>query len=93
MAVKLVYVAMGAIMGGIARFTATYFSSELSQHHGFPYGTLFVNAVGPVDHWPGQRHFTACALIWRAKRELNFSRGSLKNSALLRYRYGEDTPS
>jgi fluoride exporter len=48
MPAKLVYVAIGAIFGAVARFAATHFSSELSQHHGFPYGTLFVNAVGSV---------------------------------------------
>ena len=48
MAWKIVCVALGAVLGGIVRFLATHFSSELSQHHGFPYGTLAVNAVGCV---------------------------------------------
>lgn len=39
-------VALGAVLGGVARFLVTHLSSELSRHHGFPYGTLAVNAVG-----------------------------------------------
>ena len=45
---KIVCVALGAVIGGIARFLVTHLSSELSHHHGFPYGTLTVNAVGCV---------------------------------------------
>jgi CrcB protein len=41
-------VALGAVVGAVARFLITRFSSEVSQHHGFPYGTLFVNVVGCV---------------------------------------------
>lgn len=37
---------LGAIVGALARFTVTHFSSELSHHHGFPYGTLIVNVTG-----------------------------------------------
>ena len=48
MLAKVGYVALGAIVGGIARFLITHFSSEVSQHHGFPYGTLAVNAIGSV---------------------------------------------
>src|SRR5437879_11733433 len=43
---SLLYVAIGAIFGALARFLVTHFSSELSHHHGFPYGTLIVNVVG-----------------------------------------------
>ena len=46
MLASLLYVAIGAIFGALARFLVTHFSSELSHHHGFPYGTLIVNVVG-----------------------------------------------
>jgi CrcB protein len=43
---NLIALSLGAVLGALARFTATHFSSELSQHHGFPYGTLIVNITG-----------------------------------------------
>jgi CrcB protein len=43
---NVVALSLGAILGALARFTVTHFSSELSHHHGFPYGTLAVNIVG-----------------------------------------------
>ena len=43
---SLLYVALGAACGGCLRFLLTHFSSEWSQHHGFPYGTLAVNVLG-----------------------------------------------
>lgn len=43
---NLLYVSLGAIVGALARFLITHFSSELSHHHGFPYGTLIVNVTG-----------------------------------------------
>lgn len=43
---NLVALSLGAIVGALARFAVTHFSSELSHHHGFPYGTLAVNIVG-----------------------------------------------
>ena len=43
---SILYVSLGAIAGGIARFLVTHYSSDLSQGHGFPYGTLIVNVVG-----------------------------------------------
>lgn len=43
---NIVALSLGAIVGALARFTVTHFSSELSHHHGFPYGTLAVNIVG-----------------------------------------------
>lgn len=46
MLVSLLYVAVGAIFGAVARFLITHFSSELSHHHGFSYGTLAVNVLG-----------------------------------------------
>jgi fluoride exporter len=42
------FVCLGAILGAAARFFFTHFSSELSHHHGFPYGTLFVNVSGSL---------------------------------------------
>ena len=48
MLIKIAYVALGAAVGGAARFLITHLSSDLSQHHGFPYGTLAVNAAGCV---------------------------------------------
>ena len=41
-------VAAGAVLGACARFFFTHLSSELSHHHGFPYGTLFVNVLGSL---------------------------------------------
>ena len=43
---SLLYVALGAAAGGCARFLVTHASSQLSHHHGFPYGTLAVNVIG-----------------------------------------------
>jgi CrcB protein len=53
-------VVAGAALGGGLRFLVTHLSSTLSHHHGFPYGTLAVNALGcflvgfvltwPADH-------------------------------------------
>ena len=43
---NLVAISFGAVVGALARFTVTHFSSELSHHHGFPYGTLIVNVTG-----------------------------------------------
>lgn len=62
---SVMYVALGAIVGAVARFLVTHFFSEVSHHHGFPYGTLIVNVVGCItvgyiltwtadhehDHW------------------------------------------
>ena len=42
------YVALGAIFGAVARFAISHFFSEKTQHHGFPYGTLFVNITGSL---------------------------------------------
>lgn len=46
MAQALALVMLGAAFGGAARFLITHYSSELSHHHGFAYGTLAVNIVG-----------------------------------------------
>jgi CrcB protein len=37
---------IGAVLGALSRFAITHFSSEISHHHGFPYGTLVVNFTG-----------------------------------------------
>ena len=46
MLTNILCVAAGAIVGALARFLVTNASSEISHHHGFPYGTLIVNVVG-----------------------------------------------
>lgn len=46
MADNLLYVGLGAVLGGLLRFLFTHYSSELSGHHGFPVGTLLVNVLG-----------------------------------------------
>lgn len=43
---NLLALSIGAVFGALARFAITHFSSEVSHHHGFPYGTLIVNVVG-----------------------------------------------
>jgi CrcB protein len=43
---NLLCLAAGALLGAFARFAVTHYSSELSHHHGFPYGTLIVNVLG-----------------------------------------------
>ncbi len=43
---NLLYLSIGAVLGALARFAFTHLSSQLSHHHGFPYGTLLVNVVG-----------------------------------------------
>jgi len=64
-AVNILYLSLGAILGALLRFTVTHLSSEFSHHRGFPYGTLIVNVVGSLvvgfvltwtadhthDHW------------------------------------------
>jgi len=48
LAQTLILLAIGAIFGVYGRYFATHLSSELTHHHGFPYGTLFVNVVGSL---------------------------------------------
>jgi len=43
---NVLWISLGAVLGALARFAFTHFSSELSHHHGFPYGTLAVNVLG-----------------------------------------------
>jgi CrcB protein len=45
---NLVYIAVGAVAGALLRFSVTHLSSQISHHHGFPYGTLAVNVLGCV---------------------------------------------
>jgi len=46
MAENLLCLMAGAILGVLARFFITSASSRLSDHHGFPYGTIIVNVLG-----------------------------------------------
>jgi CrcB protein len=39
---------LGASFGAASRFLVTHYTSEITQHHGFPYGTLIVNVVGSL---------------------------------------------
>ena len=57
----ILIVAAGAIVGAVARFLITHISSELSQHHSFPYGTLVVNVVDCV--------IVGYVLTWTANHE------------------------
>ena len=43
---NLLYLSIGAVLGALARFAFTHYSSQLSEHHGFPIGTLLVNVIG-----------------------------------------------
>lgn len=43
---NIVYVSLGAVAGAIARFLITHYSTEFTQGHAFPYGTLIVNVFG-----------------------------------------------
>jgi len=43
---NILWISLGAVLGALARFALTHLSSELSHHHGFPYGTLAVNVLG-----------------------------------------------
>jgi fluoride exporter len=43
---NLLAVSAGAVAGALARFAITHFSSQITGHQGFPYGTLVVNVLG-----------------------------------------------
>jgi CrcB protein len=45
-ATGILYLSIGAVLGAVLRFLITHYSSELSDHHGFPFGTLLVNVLG-----------------------------------------------
>jgi len=65
-AVGILYLSIGAIFGAILRFLITHYSSELSQHHGFPYGTLVVNILGSL--------IVGYVLTWSADHEHDYWR-------------------
>jgi fluoride exporter len=65
-AVGILYLSIGAIFGAILRFLITHYSSELSHHHGFPYGTLLVNVLGSL--------LVGYALTWSADHEHDYWR-------------------
>jgi len=44
----ILLVMLGGAVGAAARYLITHLSSELSRHHGFPYGTLLVNVIGSM---------------------------------------------
>src|SRR5262245_47670928 len=44
----ILLVMLGGAIGAAARFLITHFSSELSHHHGFPFGSLLVNVLGSL---------------------------------------------
>ena len=48
MLLSVLCVAGGAICGALVRFLITHLTSEVSDHHGFPYGTLIVNVAGCI---------------------------------------------
>ena len=66
MAVGILYLSIGAIFGAILRFLITHYSSELSHHHGFPYGTLTVNVLGSL--------LVGYVLTWSADHEHDYWR-------------------
>jgi fluoride exporter len=43
---NILALSIGAIFGALARYAITHVSSELTQHAGFPFGTLAVNVIG-----------------------------------------------
>ena len=66
MAVGILYLSIGAILGAILRFLITHYSSELFHHHGFPYGTLLVNVLGSL--------LVGYVLTWSANHEHDYWR-------------------
>jgi CrcB protein len=44
----ILLVMVGGAFGSAARYLITHLSSDLSKHHGFPFGTLVVNVVGSL---------------------------------------------
>jgi CrcB protein len=65
-AVGILYLSIGAIFGAMLRFLITHYSSELSHHHGFPYGTLLVNVLGSL--------LVGYVLTWSADHEHDYWR-------------------
>ena len=66
MASGIFYLSIGAILGAILRFVSTHYSSELSHHHGFPFGTLLVNVLGSL--------LVGYVLTWSADHEHDYWR-------------------
>ena len=66
MATGILYLTVGAVLGAILRFLITHYSSELSHHHGFPYGTLLVNVLGSL--------LVGWVLTWSADHEHDYWR-------------------
>ena len=66
MATGILYLSIGAILGAILRFLITHYSSELSHHHGFPFGTLLVNVLGSF--------IVGYVLTWTADHEHDYWR-------------------
>jgi len=48
MAQAILLVMVGGAFGAAARYIITHLSSDISNHHGFPFGTLLVNVVGSL---------------------------------------------
>jgi CrcB protein len=48
MLTAILLVMLGGAFGSASRYVITHFSSDLSHHHGFPYGTLLVNVIGSL---------------------------------------------
>jgi fluoride exporter len=63
---EVLCVASGAVLGALLRFGVTHLSSELSHHHGFPYGTLFVNVSGSL--------LVGYMLAWTDNQSSNYAR-------------------
>jgi fluoride exporter len=66
MATGILYLSIGAILGAILRFLINHYSSELSHHHGFPFGTLVVNVLGSF--------IVGYVLTWTADHEHDYWR-------------------
>ncbi len=43
---SLLLVMLGGALGAACRYLVTHFSSQLTRHQGFPFGTLAVNVIG-----------------------------------------------
>jgi CrcB protein len=46
MARAIILVMTGGAIGAAIRYLISHYFSNLSQHHGFPFGTLLVNVIG-----------------------------------------------
>ena len=44
----ILLVMLGGAFGSAMRYLITHLSSDLSKHHGFPFGTLVVNVAGSL---------------------------------------------